>query len=171
MLPFNVCKETPIPQGLIILLNGFRAMRSMERMLLRRGEALEYVRDRIAKEAPGGPGPSSWTDKVQHRIWNYLCCLQFEHEGIGGIQAVRVLNEEGETLVVDNRTLHGGSRGETTSGFRFHAYGYNRDIQKLGVGSIQKDQDVTHDPLDVKHGFFPVCLWAQCSPGTPVFLS
>jgi hypothetical protein len=158
-------------QYLIILLNGFRAMRSMERMLLRRGEALEYVRDRIAKEAPGGPGPSSWTDKVQHRIWNYLCCLQFEHEGIGGIQAVRVPIEEGETLVVDNRTLHGGSRGETTSGFRFHAYGYNRDIQKHGVGPIQKDQDVTHDPLDVKHGFFPVCLWAQCGPGTPVFLS
>jgi len=156
-------------QYLIILLNGFRAMRSMERMLLRRGEALEYVRDRIAKEASGGPG--SWTDTAQHRIWNYLCCLQFEHEGIGGIQAVRVPIEEGETLVVDNRTLHGGSRGEATNGFRFHAYGYNRDIQKLGVGSIQKDQDVTHDPLDVRHGFFPVCRWAQRGPGKPVFLS
>jgi hypothetical protein len=156
-------------QYLIILLNGFRAMRSMERMLLRREEALEYVRDRIAEEAPGVP--SSWTDKAQHRIWNYLCCLQFKHEGIGGIQAVRVPIEEGETLVVDNRTLHGGSRGGETNGFRFHAYGYNRDIQKLGVGPIQNDQDVTHDPLDVRHGFFPVCRWAQIGPGKPVFLS
>ena len=156
-------------QYLIILLNGFRAMRSMERMLRLRGEALEYVRDRIAKEAPGVQ--RLWTDKAQHRIWNYLCCLQFTHEGIGGIQAVRVPIEEGETLVVDNRTLHGGSRGEATNGFRFHAYGYNRDIQKLGVGPFQKDQDVTHDPLLVKHGFFPVCFWAQRGPGQPVFLS
>lgn len=123
------------------------------------------TRDKVVKHATTAEGEAK---KVTE---DYFCCLQFEHEGIGGIQAVRVLNEEGETLVVDNRTLHGGSRGETTSGFRFHAYGYNRDIQKHGVGPIQKDQDVTHDPLDEKHGFFPVCLWAQCSPGTPVFLS
>ena len=156
-------------QYLIILLNGFRAMRSMERMLLRRGEALEYVRDRIAKEAPGVV--RFWNDKAQHRIWNYLCCLQFKHEGIGGIQAVRVPIEEGETLVVDNRTLHGGSRGEDTPGFRFHAYGYDRDILKRAACEIQKDQEVTIDPLDVRAGFFPVCRWAQCGPGKPVFLS
>ena len=154
-------------QYLIVLLNGFRAMRSMERMLLRRREALEYVCGRIAAEASG----SFWNDKAQNRVWNYLCCLQFQHENIGGIQAVRVPIEEGETLVVDNRTLHGGSRGETTPGFRFHAYAYNRDIQRRGVERVQKDQDVTIDPLDVGAGFFPVCRWAQCGPGTAVFLS
>jgi len=151
-------------QYLIILANGFRAMRSMERMLLRRGEALEHVRDRIAKEAAGGQ--FCWNVKAEHRVWNYLCCLQFEHEGIGAIQAFRVPIDEGETLVVDNRTLHGGSRGETTPGFRFHAYGYVRDIQMRGVGLIEQDQDVTIDPLD--GGFFPVCRWAQIA-GRPVF--
>ena len=152
-------------QYLIILANGFRAMRSMERMLLRRGEALEYVRDRIAKDAPGGL--RSWSVKAEHRVWNYLCCLQFEHEGIGAIQAFRVPIEEGETLVVDNRTLHGGSRGEATPGFRFHAYGYVRDIQMRGVGLIEQDQDFTIDPLE--NGFFPVCRWAQIAGRSPVF--
>ena len=156
-------------QYLIILLNGFRAMRSMDRMLLRRLQALEYVRGRIAAETSGNL--RFWNDKAQNRIWNYLCCLQFQHEKIGGIQAVRVPIEEGETLVVDNRTLHGGSRGEATPGFRFHAYGYDRDIQKRGVEGFHKDQEVTIDPLDVRAGFFPVCRWAQCGPGKPVFLS
>ena len=159
-------------QYLIILLNGFRAMRSMDRMLLRRREALEYVRGRIAAESAEASGNLRfWNDKAQNRVWNYLCCLQFQHEEIGGIQAVRVPIEEGETLVVDNRTLHGGSRGEATPGFRFHAYAYSRDIQRRGVGRVQKDQEVTIDPLDVRAGFFPVCRWAQCGPGTAVFLS
>ena len=105
-------------QYLIILLNGFRAMRSMDRMLLRRREALDYVRGRIAAESAEASGNLRfWNDKAQNRVWNYLCCLQFQHEEISGIQAVRVPIEEGETLVVDNRTLHGGSRGEATPGF------------------------------------------------------
>jgi hypothetical protein len=157
-------------QYLIILLNRFRAMPSMDRMFLRRGEALEYVRGRIAAEsAEASENVRFWNDKAQNCVWNYLCCLQFQHEEIGGIQAVRVPIEEGETLAVDNRTLHGGSRGEATPGFRFHAYGYNRDIQQRGVGRVQKDQDVTIDPLE--DGFFPVCRWAQCGPGKAVLLS
>jgi hypothetical protein len=149
-------------QYLIILLNGFRAMRSLERMLLRRAEALQYVRERISEEAPGDL--SCWSDEAEHRIWNHLCCLQFKHEGIGAIQAVRVPIEAGETLVVDNRTLHGGSRGELTPGFRFHVYGYDRNIsQRQGEERLRKDQDVTFDPLDVQLGFYPVCRWAQQS--------
>ena len=50
---------------------------------------------------------------------------------------------------------------------------YNRDIQKRGVGLVQKDQDVTINSLE--DGFFLVCRWAQCcpglGPGEAVFLS
>ena len=155
-------------QYLIILLNGFRAMRSLDRMLLRRADALRYVRDRIAAGAPGDA--SCWGDQAEHRIWNYLCCLQFEHEGISAIEAVRVPIEAGETLVVDNRTLHGGSRGEETPGFRFHVYCYDQDISlRQGAERLQKDQDVTFDPLDERLGFYPVCRWAQTKSAQPVF--
>jgi hypothetical protein len=160
-------------QYLIILLNGYRAMRSLDRMLAKRTEALDYVRDRIAAHAPEGWIARNWNAQAEHRVWNYLCCLQFEHEGIGAITAVRVPIEVGETLVVDNRTLHGGSRGmEGRNGFRFHTYGYNRDIRsKRERGDLDDDSDVTIDPLELKLGFFPVCRWAQrTSPRlTPVF--
>jgi hypothetical protein len=150
-------------QYLIILLNGFKAMRSLDRMLAKRTEALNYVRDRIAAQAPEGWIARNWNAKAEHRVWNYLCCLQFEHEGIGAITAVRVPIEVGETLVVDNRTLHGGSRGmEGRNGFRFHTYGYDRDLRKKRErGDLDDDSDVTIDPLELKLGFYPVCRWAQ----------
>ena len=147
-------------QYLIVLLNGFRVMRSLERLLPQRAEALEYVRGRIAAEAP--EGMCYWNDAAEHRVWNYLCCLQFQHERIGGLQAVRVPIEEGETLVLDNRTLHGGSRGEETNGFRFHMYAYDRDLLKREGGDrYDEDNVVTFDLLDEKYGFYPVCRWAQ----------
>lgn len=147
-------------QYLIVLLNGFRVMSSLERMLPHRGEALAYVRDRIAAQAP--EGMRYWNDAAEHRVWNYLCCLQFRHERIGGLQAVRVPIEEGETLVLDNRTLHGGSRGEETNGFRFHMYAYDRDLLKReGADRFVEDNVVTVDLLNEKYGFYPVCRWAQ----------
>jgi hypothetical protein len=147
-------------QYLIVLLNGFRVMRSLERLLPQRAEALEYVRGRIAAEAP--EGMCYWNDAAEHRVWNYLCCLQFQHERIGGLQAVRVPIEEGETLVLDNRTLHGGSRGEETNGFRFHMYAYDRDLLKReGEDRFDADNVVTFDLLDKQYGFYPVCRWAQ----------
>jgi hypothetical protein len=160
-------------QYLIILLNGYRAMRSLDRMLAKRTEALNYVHDRIAAHAPEGWIARNWNAKAEHRVWNYLCCLQFEHEGIGAITAVRVPIEVGETLVVDNRTLHGGSRGmKGRNGFRFHTYGYDRDLRsKREAGELDADFLITIDPLNPKHGFYPVCRWAQRSSPrlTPVF--
>jgi hypothetical protein len=160
-------------QYLIILLNGYRAMRSLDRMLAMRKEALNYVRERIADKAPEDWIARNWDVKAEHRVWNYLCCLQFEHEGIGAITAVRVPIEVGETLVIDNRTLHGGSRGmEGRNGFRFHIYGYDRDLRsKRESGELDDDSLITIDPLDPKHGFYPVCRWAQRSSPllTPVF--
>jgi uncharacterized coiled-coil protein SlyX len=160
-------------QYLIILLNGYRAMRSLDRMLAKRKEALNYVRERIADNAPEDWIARNWDVKAEHRVWNYLCCLQFEHEGIGAITAVRVPIEVGETLVIDNRTLHGGSRGmEGRNGFRFHIYGYDRDLRsKRESGELDDDSLITIDPLDPKHGFYPVCRWAQRSSPllTPVF--
>jgi len=82
-------------QYLIILLNGYRAMRSLDRMLAKRKEALNYVRERIADNAPEDWIARNWDVKAEHRVWNYLCCLQFEHEGIGAITAVRVPIEVG----------------------------------------------------------------------------
>jgi hypothetical protein len=61
---------------------------------------------------------------------------------------------------------------EGRNGFRFHTYGYNRDIRsKRERGDLHDDSDVTIDPLELKLGFFPVCRWAQrTSPRlTPVF--
>jgi hypothetical protein len=155
-------------QYLIVLLNAFRLMRSLGRMLPLRAAALEYIRGRIAAEAPGDM--RYWDDAAQLRVWNYLCCLQFVHEKIGALQAVRVPIEEGETLVVDNATLHGGSRGEKKRGFRFHIYGYDRNLLKRqGADRYEKDKDVTFDLLDVRYGFYPVCHWAQTRSEPPVF--
>ena len=160
-------------QYLIVLLNSFKAMRSLDRMLLKRKEALQFVHDMLTADPPDGWVDSNWDAQAEIRVWNYLCNLQFEHEGIGAIKAVRVPIDEGETLVVDNRTLHGGSPtpGEKTVGFRFHAYGYVRDVRKRARGAedrYEKDEDVTIDPLDVKDGFYPLCRWAQKS-APPVF--
>ena len=150
-------------QYLIVLLNGFRAMRSLDRMRVKRTEALNYVRDRIAAQAPADWITRNWNAKAEHRVWNYLCCLQFEHEGIGAITAVRVPIAVGETLVVDNRTLHGGSRGmKDRNGFRVHTYGYDRDLRsKRAAGDTDEDHNVTIDPLQLHLGFYPVCRWAQ----------
>jgi hypothetical protein len=160
-------------QYLTVLLNSFKAMRSLDRMLPKRTEALEYVRARLlAAETPDGESAawddSEWDEKAEIRVWNYLCCLQFEHEKIGAIQAVLVPIEEGETLVVDNRTLHGGTRGGETRGFRFHSYGYVRDVRQRKAG-FEKDEDITIDPLDVQNGYYPVCRWAQTRSTLPVF--
>ncbi len=159
-------------QYLTVLLNSFKAMRSLDRMLPKRTEALQYVRARLAAETPDGESAawadSDWDEKAEIRVWNYLCCLQFKHEKIGAIEAVLVPIEEGETLVVDNRTLHGGTRGGETRGFRFHAYGYVRDVRQRKTARFEKDEDITIDPLDVQLGLYPVCRWAQLSV-PPVF--
>ena len=160
-------------QYLTVLLNSFKAMRSLDRMLPKRTEALEYVRTwLLAAETPDGDSAawddSEWDEKAEIRVWNYLCCLQFEHEKIGAIQAVLVPIEEGETLVVDNCTLHGGTRGGETRGFRFHSYGYVRDVRQRKAG-FEKDEDITIDPLDVQNGYYPVCRWAQTRSTPPVF--
>jgi hypothetical protein len=81
---------------------------------------------------------------------------------------------EGETLLVDNCTLHGGSPGDADDkaplAFRFHAYGYVRAIlNRVRQDRYEKDEDVTIDPLDVEAGYYPLCRWAQTESNPPVF--
>jgi hypothetical protein len=161
-------------QYLIVLLNSFKAMRLLKRLLLKRQEALQYVRRKIAAASPEGWVDSNWDDQAEIRVWSYLCNLQFEHECIGTIKAVRVPIDEGEKLLVDNCTLHGGTPGEDSAdaplAFRFHAYGYVRDIlQRVNQDRYEKDEDVTIDPLDVAAGYYPLCRWAQTRSEQPVF--
>jgi DNA-binding Lrp family transcriptional regulator len=156
-------------QHLIVLLNSFKAMRCIKKLLPKRTIALEFVRNKIAAASPEGWDDLQWDEQCKTRVWSYLCTLQMEHERIEKIKAVLVPIEEGETLVVDNCTLHGGSPGEDADeaplAFRFHAYGYVRDILKrVKKDHYERDEDVTIDPLDVQAGYYPLCRWAQKSP-------
>jgi hypothetical protein len=161
-------------QHLIVLLNSFKATRLIKKLLPKRKEALAYVRRKIAEASPKGWDDSQWDERAETRVWSYLCTLQFEHERIGTIKAVLVPIQEGETLVVDNGTLHGGSPGDADANaplaFRFHAYGYVRDILKrVRQDRYDRDEDVTIDPLDVAAGYYPLCRWAQTMSKPPVF--
>jgi hypothetical protein len=161
-------------QHLIVLLNSYKAMRVLENLLPKRKEALEYVRMRIAAASPDGWIDADWNEQAEIRVWSYLCNLQFAHKRIGTIKAALVPIKEGQTLLVDNRTLHGGSPGDADDkaplAFRFHAYGYVRAILKrVRQDRYEKDEDVTIDPLDVEAGYYPLCRWAQTESNPPVF--
>jgi hypothetical protein len=66
----------------------FQRLWSITSRLRLRVQALQYVHNSIADES--SDGLRHWTDTAKHRVWNHLCCLQFQHGSFGGIQAVRV---------------------------------------------------------------------------------
>ena len=141
-------------QHITVLLNGFRAVCIINRILCDREAAFHFVRQMLAGIVEWKP--EEWSPKSEERCWNFLCDSQFKKEKLGVLQAVRVPCPKGYTIAIDNRTPHGGSSGTTTRGFRIHTYGSERSPL-----ADEQDYAITIDLLRPEYGLFPLCHWAQ----------
>ena len=148
-------------QHINVILNGFRAVRIINKLKVDREAAFQFVRQRLA-EIPGWKS-EQWSDVSEQRCWNFLCVSQFKEEKLPNLQVVRVPVPKGATIAIDNRTPHGGSAGTDTRGFRMHAYGSVRSALAL-----EQDYTITVDLLRPDYGYFPLCHWAQTAR-PPVF--
>jgi hypothetical protein len=105
-------------------------------------------------------------------VWNYLGQRQLEKElGLGALYLVRWPLEEGDTLLVDNRTPHAGAASDGPDAFRLHWYAYVVDAAAR-IGVKDGDQEVVFDLL--KH--YPalcayVCVESNCNAGENISFS
>ena len=152
-------------QYLVIVLNGYQAMRILDRITPHRSALLDKLRGILsASSAP------EWMEKNfnETRLWNYLCSLHFEKELKGPIRPVLWPVEEGAFLLVDNLTPHGGAPNDGPDAFRLHWYAYVRNIGARGLDQ-EEDQLITIDPLV---DYRSLCEHAQrCSEKGPIFWS
>ena len=62
-------------QHLIVVLNSFKAMQLIKKLLPKRTIALDFVRNKIATASPEGWDDAQWNNHCKTRVWNYLCTL------------------------------------------------------------------------------------------------
>jgi hypothetical protein len=151
-------------QYLLVLINGFRAVCILNRIKRQRQAALTFVRE-LLTEVRG----AAWVSQnfVEDRVWNYIGQRQLEKElGPRALYLVRWPLEEGDTLLVDNRTPHAGAASDGPDAFRLHWYAYVVDAAAR-IGVKDGDQEVVFDLL--KH-YPALCAYAQTS-SPPVFWS
>ena len=143
-------------QYLIVLLNGYKAMCILRRILRHRDELLEMIRTKLC----GSLSPEWMQENFDEtRIWNFLCSRQFEVEQVGPIRPVLWPVEEGAFLLVDNLTPHAGAPNDGPDAFRLHWYAYLRAVDAR-VDDMEGDQIIT---IDLLKEYKSLCEHAQRS--------
>ncbi len=101
-------------QYLVVVLNGYQAMRILHRIIPHRPDLLNKLRE-ILSLSPLSP---EWIRDYfnEDRLWNFLCSRHFDEELKGPIRPVLWPVDEGAFLLVDNLTPHaGGTRRVSAS--------------------------------------------------------
>ena len=119
---FSILTAMERQQYVVVVLNGFRAMRIYDKLVVDRAAATSLFRERF--EAL--PGQRSFSErewaKAEPRVWGALVHKEFEVQRLPPFEAVRVPVSKGASIVLDTRCLHGGGPGDDLTGFRAHAY-------------------------------------------------
>ena len=140
---FSILTAMEREQYVVIVLNGYRAMRICDELNVDRDDVTKLFRERFeaskASPAQSGKIPESKWTTMEPRVWHFLVHKEFKARGLPKFEAVRVPIRKGASVVIDNRCLHGGGPGDGLPGFRAHAY-----------GTVFRDGrvDSCHDALD-----------------------
>ena len=160
---FSILTAIGRQQYVVVVLNGFRAMRIYDKLVVDRAAATSLFRERF--EALPGRRSFSETEwaKVEPRVWSALVHKEFEVQRLPPFEAVRVPISKGASIVLDTRCLHGGGPGDDLTGFRAHAYG---TVTPSGPASsctdaLEKDYLTTVDILN--KDYYPVGTWGAHS--------
>ena len=160
---FSILTAMERQQYVVVVLNGFRAMRIYDKLVVDRSAATSLFRERF--EALPGRRKFSETewDKVEPRVWNALVHKEFEVRRLPLFEAVRVPISKGASIVLDTRCLHGGGPGDDLTGFRAHAYGTVRPSGPASscMVALEKDYLTPVDILDKDN--YPVGTWGTRS--------
>ena len=157
-------------QYLVIVLNGYQAMRILNRITPHRSALLEALRGILSASFT-----DDWIQKDfnEVRFWNFLCSLHFHKELNGPIRPVLWPVEEGAFLLVDNLTPHAGAPndGPDAPAFWFHWYAY---VGNVGARGLDKDEDQLIT-IDLLEDYRSLCEHAQrcalSSKEGPIFWS
>ena len=150
----SILQSTGRKQYLVVLLNGFQAMRILKRLNLFRSELLEIIKQRLLKSFSAETVQGSFNES---RIWNFLCSRTFEKELQGPIQPALWPVEKDAFLLVDNLTPHGGAPNDGLDAFRIHWYAYRRALDER-VNETDEDPDIT---IDLLLEYRSLCEYAQ----------
>jgi hypothetical protein len=150
----SILLSTGRKQYLVVLLNGFQAMRILKRLNLFRSELLEIIKSRLLQRFTPETAQGSFNET---RIWNFLCSLTFEKELKGPIQPALWPVEKGAFLLVDNLTPHGGAPNDGLDAFRIHWYAFRRALDER-VNETDEDPDIT---IDLLLEYRSLCEYAQ----------
>ena len=160
---FSILTAVGRQQYLVVVLNGFRAMRIYEKLVVDRAAATSLFRQRF--EALPGQRSFSETEwaNVEPRVWGALVHKEFEVQRLPPFEAVRVPISKGASIVLDTRCLHGGGPGDDLIGFRAHAYGTVRPSGPASscTDALEKDYLTTVDILNEDN--YPVGTWGTRS--------
>ena len=158
---FTILTAMEREQYVVVVLNGFRAMRIYAELVVDRAAATRVFRERY-EALPGHRkiASTAWA-KVEPRVWHALVHKEFAVRKLPPFKAVRVPICKGASIVLDTRCLHGGGPGDGSRGFRAHAYGTVGGPPASCVKALEKDYLTTVDILDEDN--YPVGTWGQIS--------
>ena len=160
---FTILTAMERKQYVVVVLNGYRAMRIYDKLVVDRAAATSLFRERL--EALPGHHRFSETEwaEVEPRVWNALVHKEFEVRRLPPFEAVRVPVSKGASIVLDTRCLHGGGPGEDLTCFRAHAYGTVRpsSLASSCMVALERDYLTTVDILDKDN--YPVGTWGARS--------
>jgi hypothetical protein len=156
---FSAVRPFEQSQSVLVLWNGFRAIKILEELMEDRIEATEFVRSlHTARRL----SDTQW-QSVEPRVWELLVHKEFKARKLPDFEAVRVPVAVSCKIVMDTRCPHAGdSWSGRKRAYRGHLYGYRRDIKErtnLGLSLTGKDEFATVDLTD--RDLSPIVGWAQ----------
>ena len=149
-------------QSVLVLFGGFRGMVILNRLTPDRKEATNCVRSRLAALThPRTFSEDEWVNTVEPCVWEYLVHQQFAAEKLPPFEIVRVPLEISDTIILDNRCPHAGDRwlGIAGSLYRWHFYGFDRNIEMQGLEIAQESSETTVDLCEPD--LLPIVTWTQ----------
>jgi len=160
---FSILTAVGRQQYVVVVLNGFRAMRIYDKLVVDRAAATSLFRERF--EALPGRRSFSETEwaKVEPRVWNALVHKEFEVQRLPPFEAVRVPISKGASIVLDTRCLHGGGPGDDLTGFRAHAYGTVRPSAPASSCKVALEKDYLTTVDILNKDYYPVGTWGARS--------
>ena len=152
-------------QELLVLFDGYKAICILEELATDRAAACSCVRIRMREECGREWPDQEWIETIEPRVWNWLCSKETEtrYGFAPDLRLKRVIIPKGWTIAVDSRTPHGGAPAGEDGGFRVHAYGVVRAIDRTTVPArlFEASEDTTVNLISHLSPFFPLVYWAQ----------
>ena len=152
-------------QELLVLFDGYKAICMLEELASDRAAACICVRTKLREECGREWPDQEWIETIEPRVWNWLCSKETEQRygSVPDLQLKRVTIPKGWTIAVDSRTPHGGAPAGENGGFRVHAYGVVRAIDRTTAldSLFETSQDTTVNLKSHLSPFFPLLYWAQ----------